>query len=336
MRQIYWEIRRLKKDKVLFKITKRRFSFVPYMPYAIYIDATSLCNLNCITCALHTLPKERRGHLSFENFKKILSQFPSHFRMIKFSGMGEPLVNPEIIKMLKYAKEKGFKTSLYTNGTLIDKDNVEQLVISLDSIHFSLDGAKKETYEYIRRGGDFNKVVDNLSLFIHTANKLRVKVYTSINFVACKLNYHEIVGIVDMGYKIGADEVTVNIIRKMYPEIKIGKYEEKIKDLQKMDREVLSRQIQEAREISKIKGIRFGIQPLERRWKKCIWPWWGTFITHDGFVTPCCLINTPSVITFGNIFKQKFKAIWNNSCYRNFRRKLLTEHPPEVCSKCGL
>ena len=63
---------------------------------------------------------------------------------------GEPLLHPEIFDMVRFAHERGIKTSFYTNGTLLAEKNIDQILDSkLDKITISLDGWD-EIYNEIR------------------------------------------------------------------------------------------------------------------------------------------------------------------------------------------
>jgi len=51
----------------------------------------------------------------------------------------------------------------------------------------------------------------------------------------------------------------------------------------------------------------------------CMWPWSSTYITVDGWVTPCCNIYDPRTLNFGNIFEKDFAAIWGSEEFKEFR-----------------
>jgi radical SAM protein with 4Fe4S-binding SPASM domain len=70
--------------------------------------------------------------------------------------------------------------------------------------------------------------------------------------------------------------------------------------------------------------------------RSCKWPWKGSYITADGFVTPCCENGSdPQRINFGNLFEQSFSEIWNSDQYQQFRRDLQsTERRPAICTDC--
>src|SRR3990167_572238 len=121
--------------RLKYKIT--RSNKLAYTPWYLHIEPTNYCNFVCVTCSRRTL--KRVGHLTLEKFKLILDQFP-YLITVKIQGMGESLMNPEYISMLKYAKSKNIKTTAIHNGTLINKNNVDDLVRNLDFVIFSIDG----------------------------------------------------------------------------------------------------------------------------------------------------------------------------------------------------
>jgi len=64
--------------------------------------------------------------------------------------------------------------------------------------------------------------------------------------------------------------------------------------------------------------------------KGCAIPWMQTFISHEGNVHPCCIAD----VVMGNIYRQPFEEIWRGEAYQNFRRKLKSMDPPDICWRC--
>ena len=67
----------------------------------IYIEPTTLCNLDCRTCIRHTW-KESHGHMTWEVFQSLMDGLTafSHAKAISFAGFGEPLFHPRIVEMI--------------------------------------------------------------------------------------------------------------------------------------------------------------------------------------------------------------------------------------------
>ena len=83
-----------------------------------YIEITNVCNLNCDFC-----PKHRRAarKMSFDEFDLITDKIRGRVIFLYFHLMGEPLLHPLLPDFIRMAREKGFRTVLTSNGTLLDK-----------------------------------------------------------------------------------------------------------------------------------------------------------------------------------------------------------------------
>ena len=71
-----------------------------------------------------------------------------------------------------------------------------------------------------------------------------------------------------------------------------------------------------------------------KRKRTCPWSFYSTFITVDGYVTPCCIRMDKDVFYFGNVFQTAFAEIWNNEKMRRFREANIKDLPNPVCDLC--
>lgn len=131
-----------------------RFFHVFDFPSHIDIEASNRCQMRCPMCGRQLMKQARikEGHMDFELYKKIIGEcVKEKVYSVKLSWRGEPLLNPDIIKMVKYAKDKGIKdVAFLTNGERLNPDLTIQLVeAGLDWISLSIDGLG-EVYERIR------------------------------------------------------------------------------------------------------------------------------------------------------------------------------------------
>ncbi len=83
-----------------------------------YIEITNTCNLNCDFCPKHHRPKRQ---LTAEEFDQITEKVRGKVCFLYFHLMGEPLLHPLLPQFIMTAKEKGFKTVLTSNGTLLHR-----------------------------------------------------------------------------------------------------------------------------------------------------------------------------------------------------------------------
>lgn len=83
-----------------------------------YIEITNICNLNCDFCPKHT---RQNRHLTLEEFDLLTDKIRGRVVFLYFHLMGEPMLHPLLPQFVTMAREKGFKTVLTSNGTLLDK-----------------------------------------------------------------------------------------------------------------------------------------------------------------------------------------------------------------------
>jgi len=140
------------------------FEFLPGSQ--IEIEITNDCNLKCIMCPRISRMNREIGCMDFDLFKKIINEI--EVSSIHFSGLGEPLLHPQIRDMFAYAKEKGLEVGLWTNGLELTKELSEEIIDKgfLDYIIFGLDAATKETYAKIKGVDAFDKAVENITRFL--------------------------------------------------------------------------------------------------------------------------------------------------------------------------
>ena len=114
-----------------------------------YIEITNTCNLNCHFCPKHTRKKRQ---LSAEEFDLLTDKIRGKICFLYFHIMGEPLLHPLLPKFINMAREKGFKTVLTSNGTLLPKamDLLDTLPHKIQlSLHSHESNAKGELASYM-------------------------------------------------------------------------------------------------------------------------------------------------------------------------------------------
>jgi len=112
---------------------------------SLIVEPVFGCNLQCSYC-WHSInhyfehKSKRPRFMPLDLFKKIVDQAPASVESIAFALIGEPLLHPHIHTMITYARSKGIRTVLYTNGTLltaqvmqnIAQSNPDVLVVSVE------------------------------------------------------------------------------------------------------------------------------------------------------------------------------------------------------------
>ncbi len=122
----------------------------------VYVEVTNLCNLRCSFCHGHHRPPRR---MTEGEFSRILEQLAPHTGYIYYHLMGEPLTHPDLPLFLHMAAERGFRSILTTNGTLLKQRQDELLAVPLHkvsiSVHSLEGGSEAEREGYLRDICDF-------------------------------------------------------------------------------------------------------------------------------------------------------------------------------------
>lgn len=153
-------------------------------------EIESKCNLNCKHCFVHD--NTYSNQLSYEEQRNIVKKLhEAGVEEVLFTTM-EPLINENIIELIKFCKALGMKTTIVTNGILLEnKEFAQNFILSgIDSISISLEGATKESNDAIRGNGTFDKVLkalDNISFYIDKYQKLvTVNIQMTLNIYNSK------------------------------------------------------------------------------------------------------------------------------------------------------
>lgn len=103
----------------------------------IYIEITNSCNLNCSFCSKSFRDKRNMSILEFEN---VLKKIDKYTDFIYLHVKGEPLLHPDLDKILELLDNYNKKVIITTNGTLLKerldillKHNIYKINISLHS-----------------------------------------------------------------------------------------------------------------------------------------------------------------------------------------------------------
>ena len=114
----------------------------------VRFEVVTHCNYNCVMCPRDEFSRKKEI-MNFQLFSYLLDKIVENqsFTTITFSGFGEPLIDNELEKKIRYAKSFGFKVLLLTNASLLTVDRFSMLKkAGLDSIRISLYGTDSENY----------------------------------------------------------------------------------------------------------------------------------------------------------------------------------------------
>lgn len=167
----------------------RRREFPPF-PLHVDIETTTRCNLRCPMCARTRLLKKGEFtdnlDLTWDDYTRIMDQVGDMGSYaLKLANLGEPLIHPDIIRQVKYAKDRGVIDLLMnSNGALLTPEmSGEIMEAGLDKMLVSFDSPYPEEYEKIRVGGRFSKTFENVKKFSELRDKRFPHVFIRVSMV---------------------------------------------------------------------------------------------------------------------------------------------------------
>lgn len=228
---------------------------------------------------------------------------------------GEPLLNPDFTEMVKYAGSKRVYTMTSTNGHYLSGENCTKILNSgLDKLIISLDGLSQESYEKYRKEGNLETVTDGIDRLVQKKKELGSEMLIVIQFLVFDHNKHEIEAIKKWSIDHKVDKLELKTAQ--FYEFEDGN--ELMPDIAKFSR------------YEKGSDGKFRIK--SKLPNRCRRMWFGTVITWDGNVVPCCFDKDADHV-MGSLKDPNFN--WNSKKYSGFRKKVLTGRKEiDICRNC--
>jgi len=155
-------------------------------PMMLVLSFVYPCNALCPHCPYtnSSIRKEYKDmpFMPDEVFKKIAHESGPFGSYLRISGGGEPMLHPNVCELLIYAKKKGCKIGLITNGSLFNEKNLKSLIdAEIDLIEFSVDADNEKDYEIYRKGLNWETLNKNVvqALKYRNLTKSRTKIIVS-------------------------------------------------------------------------------------------------------------------------------------------------------------
>lgn len=321
-------------------------------PRELYIEVTNRCNSLCVTCPLTFSPQESEHYLRFDEFAALVDEFPDLHRAV-LQGIGEPLMNRDLGRMIAYLKARGVHVVFNTNAILLyPKRQIELIESGLDELRVSCDSSTPETYAKIRGVNVLPKVLRNVGQMMQTRKRIGAdRPRVSLWFTGVKENIRELPGLVEIAAELGVDEVYLT--RMVFFGEGLATESQSIYNSEADFRGEVIDIVRQASRRAEELGLGFkgagALAPVEyvtgpgeirNPWQGCRRPWRLGYVTANGNALPCCIAPFTDVpyddLILGNVNGGGFNAVWNGERYREFRRRHQSDDPPDACRRCGL
>ncbi|PIQ91187.1 MAG: heme d1 biosynthesis radical SAM protein NirJ1 [Candidatus Omnitrophica bacterium CG11_big_fil_rev_8_21_14_0_20_41_12] len=156
-------------------------------------NSTRRCNLKCIHCYIDAKNTQDTGELTTQEAKILIDDLASFGAPVFLFSGGEPLMREDLFELGKYAKDKGLRTVISTNGTLITNALAKKIKdAGFSYVGVSLDGLEAINDKFREQKGAFKKALSGIRSCLK--NDVRVGLRFTIN----KHNFRDLPGIFDL------------------------------------------------------------------------------------------------------------------------------------------
>lgn len=277
-------------------------------PTRVTIELTNRCNVSCTFCHRQVVDMQL-GDMSFDLYKKIIDEMAAHtpIKMVPFFR-GEPIMHPNFIEYMKYAKQRGIgPIQVFSNGLIFDRQIAEAVIeAGVDFVSFSLDTLDKEIYKTSRILGDLEKSMENVRQFGLLCKKCREEgkdvPQIQVSTVDLDVYRREQQEFVDYWKKY------VDIVRIYEEHDENGKFVKK--------------------EVSDRLGYISERKPCHKLYNDMIIYW-------DGRIA-LCNYDWDEKHSLGDVNRQTLEEIWNSDAYERVRQMHETDtiDADYICNKC--
>lgn len=305
-------------------------------PLMLVLSIVYPCNFGCPNCPysdgnseIRKFYREKKGDLfPFSLWKRIADEAAPFKAFLRCTGGGEPMLHPRLVEMIEYAKAKGARVWLNTNGSRLgpDREGRERLrriiATGIDLIEFSMDAGDAETYSKLRPpiGGPpkdpklwFEQHLSNVKAALILRRELKVPTRVVVSLI----RQESIADRIDQYVDFYANEVQVD--------------------------EVITRKFLNWDDNTEIDLARaldkdlYADLPAERK-EPCVWPFERLNIDTLGRVTLCGQdISFRMAEQFPNLHDSTIQDIWKGSTFNRYRKLHLEGRGAEVspCRGCS-
>ena len=287
-------------------------------PFVLFVDPSSACNFRCTFCPTgdHELIRSTgrwQGTMDFGLFCKViddLAEFESSLKVLRLYKDGEPLLNPRLADMIRYAKDSGrvAYVDTTTNASLLTPEKSRQLVeAGLDRVNISIDGLSDADFEkFTRTKVKFACLVENIRFFYEHKGACEICIKMPGDFLSQSERDFFFSTFGDLCDRISLENVApcwpeFGVEERLGIDIKAGIYNNPITEVQ-----------------------------------VCPYIFYSLSVNSDGSVS-LCFLDWSRKLPLGDVRRQSLREIWNGQALRRHRLAHLRgerKNDP-VCAACG-
>jgi PqqA peptide cyclase len=296
-------------------------------PLALVAELTHRCPLHCVYCSNPLSLTKRENELDTAAWVRILREAAAlGVLQVDFTG-GEPLARPDLLDLVRAAREAGLYASLITSGLPLDEKRLDDLVAAgLDHLQLSFQGAQAES-------------ASKASGTTTHAQKLTVarwvkarRIGFTLNFVIHRENLSELPEMVQLAEDLQPQRVEFAHVQ--YYGWALQNRARLLPTRTQLDESL--RIIDEAKE--KLRGrirVEYVVPDYYGRFPKACMGGWGRkvlLIKPNGDVLPCHAADVLPGLKFENAAHNSLREIWYQSdAFQKYRGDEWMHEPCRTC-----
>jgi MoaA/NifB/PqqE/SkfB family radical SAM enzyme len=276
------------------------------MPVSLNVDITNNCNLHCNNC----LAEQNRdsfppGYMGYPEFKRIIDNLGGYLFSVNLYLWGEPFLNRDVFRMIRYADRMGIYTLLSSNLNIFSREYAERLIGSgLRELMVNIPSPDSEVYMQYTKSGSLETVKKNIRLISNIKkDKRSSRPLVKLLLITSSENYSDMITRRSELEPLGADQAVMQMMDPV--------------------------------DIDWLKQKRL-LNNWLKRWngpgRKCSWLWQRMVINYNGTTEPCCRV----YYKFRNTLTPDIRDIRNSREMIDLRKGFLQNRHDIICSNCDI
>jgi len=320
--------------KIVFS---NKFGFPLYAPDSVSLIVSKRCNLKCRMCDFWKDNKRDGANITLDAYEELFKDLRLFgTRAVQLTG-GEPFLRKDLNDILKRARKNQLETIVVTNGTLINKDNVNDFAANTNLVYISLDAPSGRQHEYVRGvPGIFKRIMESVKLLTSCIKKNACNTRVVLCATITPQSIHDPSMMADLAREMGVNGIIYNPASTVdygYTTLRNTFLDEQAARSYSEMIDKIIHLMQDSKNL--IRSNPFYLSASKEFLKgnkrfyefSCVGGGYnGPLIASDGAVFPCCAWNVP----LGNIKEKPFSEIWKSDEAKEARRKIKKGRCP-VC-----
>ncbi len=282
-------------------------------PAIVHVENTNICNIKCIHCPqsdpYKLVPDYKPETIDMDIFEKIVAEVAPHPCILRMTPDGETLLPKDFLEQVKLIYENNILCFAFnTNGLLLEGHVLDALLNpgkTMVAIEISLDALFSDSYNAIRVGSDYNRVMRNIFTLLYERDNRGLQ---------------------------NQLKVLVSIVNQ--PEISSNEQDTFVRFWEPLADKVIHRSYVDTKGIMPQKVVNEeSVQNKEDRWP-CLLPFSRLVVTYDGSVR-FCPDDWRKETVIGNISKTSLTQLWKSDTMNNLRNShLKLKYGHKTCLNC--